>query len=338
LRGCSAENWRPHAFATEFQFNRYARLIALALLPARLNVPILPPRGGFAWEALVTIGDMHALNADQIAYWNGSGGRKWTDRQERQDVLLAPVSELLFARTKVAPGERVVDIGCGCGSTTIELARRVGPKGSVVGVDVSVPMLARARERALAGMPVEFVEADATVYRFPPGRADLLCSRFGVMFFSEPTLSFANMRTALRSGGRLVFACWREPQENPWMVLPLMEVYKHVPSLPESGPEDPGPCSFAKADRVRRILDQAGFSAVALEPVDFSIDLATGRGLDSALATALEIGPASRALDGQSPELRENAAQSIRTALAPFQQGETVPLAAAIWIVTAHNQ
>jgi len=151
-------------------------------------------------------------------------------------------------------------------------------------------------------------------------------------------LSFANMRSALRPGGRLAFACWRDPQENPWLVLPLMEVYKHVPSLPESGAEDPGPFAFAKADRVRRILDQADFSEIALEPVDFLIDLATGRGLDAALATALEIGPASRALEGQSPELQENAAQSIRAVLAPFQQGETVPLAAAIWIVTASNR
>ena len=216
----------------------------------------------------MTIADMHALNADQIAYWNGVGGRRWTDRQERQDVILAPVSELLFARTAVEPGERVIDIGCGCGSTTIELARRVGPTGHVVGVDVSVPMLARARDRALPGMPIEFVEADATVYRFPRGLADLLCSRFGVMFFADPASSFANLRGALRSGGRLVFACWREPQANPWMALPLREVYKHVPDLPQSGPEDPGPFAFAQADRVRRILDQAGFSAIALVPVD----------------------------------------------------------------------
>jgi ubiquinone/menaquinone biosynthesis C-methylase UbiE len=299
---------------------------------------MLPSRSGFTGEAAVTIADMHVLNADQIAYWNGAGGRRWTDRQELQDVLLAPVAELLFARTKVARGERVIDIGCGCGATTIELARRVGPKGHVVGIDVSVPMLARARERALPGMPIAFVEADATVYRFPPARTDLLCSRFGVMFFAQPASSFANLRTALRSGGRLVFACWREPQENPWMSLPLKEVYKHVPNLPESGPEDPGPFSLARADRVRRILDQAGFSAIVLEPVDLVIDLATGRGLDAALATALAIGPTSRALEGQSPELREAAAQSIRAALAPLQQGGAVPLAAAIWIVTANNR
>jgi ubiquinone/menaquinone biosynthesis C-methylase UbiE len=285
----------------------------------------------------VTFADMHALNADQIAYWNGAGGRKWTDRQELQDVVLAPVSELLFARAKVERAERVIDIGCGCGSTTIELGRRVGPTGDVLGVDVSVPMLARARERALPGMPIEFVQADVTVYGFAPARADLLCSRFGVMFFAEPTLSFANMRTALRPGGRLVFACWREPQENPWMTLPLTEVYKHVPSLPESGPEDPGPFSFARADRVRRILEQAGFSSIALEPLNLWIDLATGRGLDAALATTLQVGPSSRALEGQSPELREAAARSIRAALAPFQRGEAVPLEGAIWIVTANS-
>ena len=312
--------------------------MALAALATEGRCAHAASTSGLTWEASVTIADMHALNADQIIYWNGVGGRKWTDRQELQDEVLAPASELLFARAEVELGERVIDIGCGCGSTTLELARRVGPKGSVVGVDVSVPMLARARERVLPGMPVEFIEADATVYRFPPARTDLLCSRFGVMFFAQPTLSFANLRSALRSGGRLVFVCWRAPEENPWLALALTEVYKHVPPLPASGPEDPGPFSFANADRVHRILDQAGFSAIVLEPVDFFIDLATGRGLDGALATALEIGPASRALEGQSPESREKAAGAIRAALAPFQQGEAVPLAAAIWIVTANNR
>lgn len=287
------------------------------------------------WEASVTIADMHDLNADQIAYWNGVGGRKWTNCQELQDVVLAPVSEVLFDRAKVERAERVIDIGCGCGATTIELGRRVGPTGYVLGVDVSVPMLARARQRASCDMPIEFVNADATVYRFTPARTDLLCSRFGVMFFAEPASSFANMRTALRSGGRLVFACWRELQENPWMALPLIEVYRYVPKLPENRPEEPGPFSFARADRVRHILGDAGFSAIALEPVNLWIDPAIGRGLDAAVATALEIGPASRALEGQPADVREASAHSIRAALAPFQKGAAVPLGAAIWIVTA---
>jgi SAM-dependent methyltransferase len=277
----------------------------------------------------------HDQNADQIAYWNGPGGQRWTDRQQTQDILLAPVSDILVDRAKAKVGERIVDVGCGCGATTIAFAERVGPAGHVSGIDISAPMLARARQMAPAGIPVDFVLADATVYPFASGSFDLMVSRFGVMFFAEPALSFANMRRALRPSGRLTFVCWREPRENPWLMMPLQAVYKHVPKLPQLGPEDPGPFAFASEQRVIRILSEAGFSGIAMEPCDLSLDVAVGRGLDAAVETALEIGPASRALEGQPPDVRAAAANSIREALAPFASGNSVPLAASIWIVTA---
>src|ERR1700730_3278864 len=139
---------------------------------------------------------MHDRNADQIAFWNGPGGQHWTHRQEVQDALLGPISAVLMDRAAAVSGERVIDIGCGCGATSIELAKRVGPTGHVLGIDVSAPMLARARERAPQDAPVEFIQADATVHPFEAARADLLFSRFGVMFFAEPALSFANLRKA----------------------------------------------------------------------------------------------------------------------------------------------
>jgi SAM-dependent methyltransferase len=279
----------------------------------------------------------HDRNADQAAYWNGPGGRHWTDRQETQDIVLAPVSEVLFARAEVAAGERVLDIGCGCGATTLEIARRVGPAGHVLGLDLSAPMLERARERTPPGAPVTFIAADATVYPFEPGRADLLFSRFGVMFFAEPARSFANMRKGLRRGGRVAFACWREPRQNPWLMLPLQEAIKFAPRLPELGPEDPGPFAFASEERVGRVLSEAGFAAIALHPADLFLDVAVGRGLEAAVEGALEIGPASRVLEDQPPEIRSAAANAIRAALAPFEKGRSVPLAGAIWVVTATN-
>jgi ubiquinone/menaquinone biosynthesis C-methylase UbiE len=278
---------------------------------------------------------VHDQNADQAAYWNGPAGQRWIDRQETQDVVLAPVSRVLFDRAVVAEGNRVIDVGCGCGTTAIELATRVGPKGHVIGIDVSAPMLARARARARVDLPLKFVLADATVHPFEPGRADLLFSRFGVMFFADPTVSFLNMRKALRPGGRVAFACWQEPRKNPWMMLPLQAAYKHVPRLPEVGLEDPGPFSFAREDRVRRILSEAGFASIALEPVDLALDIAVGRGLDAAVDGALLIGPVSRALDGQLPDLVAAVTHSIRAALAPLQKGDTVSLDAAVWIATA---
>ena len=235
-------------------------------------------------------------NAAEIAYWNGPAGQRWVRRQEEQDVLLAPVAELLLDRAAARAGEFVIDIGCGWGGTARALAKRVVPGGRVLGVDVSELMLARARELLPPGLPLEFVWGDATVYPFEPGQADLLFSRFGVMFFADPARSFANIRKGLRSGARVAFACWREPRENPWLMLPLQEAYRHVPRLPEVGPEDPGAFSFAAESRVRDILGRAGFGALQLEPVELSLDLAVGGGLDAAVGTAAGIGPTSRAL------------------------------------------
>jgi SAM-dependent methyltransferase len=277
----------------------------------------------------------HDQNADQIAYWNGPGGQRWTDRQQSQDVLLAPVADILIDRAKATAGERIVDVGCGCGATTVAFAQRVGPTGHARGIDISVPMLARARQMAPAGAPIDFILADATVYPFEPAGFDLLVSRFGVMFFAEPAVSFANMRRALRPSGRLAFACWREPRDNPWLMLPLQAVYQHVPKLPQLGPEDPGPFAFASEARVHRILGEAGFQGIAMERCDLQLDVAIGRGLDAAVEAALDIGPASRALQDQPAETRTAAANSIREALAPFASGQTVPLGASIWIVTA---
>ena len=277
----------------------------------------------------------HELNADQIAYWNGPGGQRWADRQQSQDILLAPVADLLIDRARPAAGERIIDVGCGSGATSIALAQKVGPTGHVMGIDISGPMLARARDVAPAGLPVEFVLADATVYPFAPDSFDLLASRFGVMFFAEPARSFANLRRGLKRTGRLAFACWREPRKNPFFMVALQAVYKHVPKLPQQGPEDPGPFAFASEARVQRILGEAGCTGVAMEPCNLSLDIAIGRGLDTAVKSALDIGPAARALAEQSPEVIAAATVSIREALTPFLKGQSVPLPAAIWIVTA---
>jgi SAM-dependent methyltransferase len=278
----------------------------------------------------------HEANADQVAYWNGPGGQHWADRQATQDIVLAPVSDVLIDRARARAGERIVDVGCGCGSTTIALAQKVGPAGHVTGIDISGPMLARARQTAPAGAPVDFVLADATVHPFEPASFDLLASRFGVMFFAEPARSFANLHKAMRSSGRLAFVSWRDPRENPFFMAPLQAVYKHVPKPPPPGSEEPGPFSFASEARVHRILGEAGFKAIAMEPRDLSLDIAVGRGLDAAVESTLEIGPAARVLADQPPEVRTAAIRSIREALAPFVRGQAVPLSASLWIVTAN--
>jgi ubiquinone/menaquinone biosynthesis C-methylase UbiE len=277
----------------------------------------------------------HNQNSDQIAYWNGVGGQRWARRQPVQDILLQPIADLLIDRARIKAGERVLDVGCGSGSTTFSFARVVGQSGHVMGIDISAPMLEVARKVAPAGSPVEFALADATIYPFAPESFDLLASRFGVMFFADPVLSFTNLRKALRRTGRLAFACWREARENPFFMVPLQAAYQHVPKMPQVGPEDPGPFAFASEARVKRILDAAGFSDIAMEPVDLALDVAIGGGLEAAVKSAVEVGPAARALTDQPPELVTAATQAIREALKPFARGQTVPLDACIWIVTA---
>ena len=281
---------------------------------------------------LVPVGD-----ADQTAYWNGPGGRRWTERGDAPEAIFAPIAELLYARARLAPGERVIDIGCGGGATTLAIAAQVGAAGGVIGVDVSALMIAWARRRAGATSAAKFVLADAGSHDFDPGWANLLFSRFGVMFFANPVASFANLRKGLARGGRAVFACWREAKRNPWQMIALKAACKHVPRLPEVGPEDPGPFSFADEQRVRRILGEAGFETITLTPVDLELDVAAGQGLEAALAALQQIGAASRALEGQPEALRAAAVAEIRTALAPHQRGQSVPLGAAVWMVEALN-
>ena len=277
----------------------------------------------------------HEKNADQIAYWNGPGGKRWTDRQAMQDILLAPISQILIDRARPRAGERVLDVGCGCGGTTIALAERVAPPGFALGIDISEPMLSRARELAPKSLPLAFVLADATVYPFDPRNFDLLTSRFGVMFFAEPAVSFSNLRQALRPDARVTFVCWRDPRENPWMTMPLQAVYQHVPKLPQLGPEDPGPFAFASEERVCRILNEAGYRDIALERCDLSIDIANGRGLEGAVDSAMNVGPANRALEGHPAEVRAAATKSVRELLTPLVLGQSLPLAGSIWVVTA---
>ncbi len=278
-----------------------------------------------------------AADLSQGGYWNGPGAKRWSEGCDAPDAVFAPVAEILFAKARPGAGERAVDVGCGCGATTQELARRVGPTGRAVGIDISAAMIAEARRRAPAGGAAEFLVADAATHAFAPASIDLLFSRFGVMFFSDPVLAFANLRQATKRGGRLVFACWRELERNPWHTIPLEAACKHVPRPREPGPEEPGPFSLADRARLRRVLAAAGFADVSPTPVEIELDLAAGKGFDAAVETPFHVGFASRALENQPEPARAAAREAIRAALAPYRRGDRAPLAAAIWIVEAVN-
>jgi len=278
---------------------------------------------------------LDVANEVQSAYWNGPPGQRWVAQQESQDKLFTPITAALFEAASPRAGEAVIDVGCGSGETTLRLA---AVTGRALGVDVSEPLLARARERARAtGSAARFECADATTYDFAGEAADLLTSRFGVMFFAAPARSFANLRKGLKPGARLVFACWRDAKLNPWLMAPYAAAIKHAPAPPRPGPDDPGPFSFADEQRVGCILGEAGFADVTLTPREFMLDIGVGEGLDNAVAKSLAIGPASRALDDQPESVRVAARAEIRAMLSEHVRDGAVPLAAAIWIVRARG-
>ncbi len=288
---------------------------------------------------MVTLMETTGPNAQQIEYWNETAGPRWVAMQNALDAQIAPFGHAAQERLAPAAGERVLDVGCGCGETSMELARRVGPGGSVTGLDISAVMLARARDRAAeAGLGnVTFVQADAQTHAFPTP-FDALFSRFGVMFFADPTAAFTNLGRALRSGGRLGFVCWRPLQQNPWMLLPMMAAAQHLPMPPPPAPDAPGPFAFADDARVRGILEGAGFRDVAFEPLDRTVVIGgPGASVDQAVEFMSQMGPAAAAFKDATPAARTAAAAAIRETFLPHQGDDGVRMGASVWIVTARR-
>jgi SAM-dependent methyltransferase len=286
----------------------------------------------------VTAPDDAGGNAEQLRYWNETAGAKWVAYQAALDAQLRPLGQRAMDRARIAPGEHVLDVGCGCGDTTLELAGRVAPGGEVVGLDPSALMLARAVERAReAGAGnARFVQADAQTHALPAARFDAVYSRFGVMFFADPVAAFANLRRCLRPGGRLAFVCWQPLARNPWLLVPLQAAAQHLTLPPPPAPGAPGPFAFADREHVSRILTRAGFTDVGFDDVQETLALAGGGGVDAAVRLLLEgVGPTSAAMREADPAVRERVAAAVRDALAPFADAGGVRMPCAAWVVSA---
>jgi SAM-dependent methyltransferase len=274
-------------------------------------------------------------NADQIEFWNSEAANKWVDFNPIIDRMLGPLGRAAIDRANPRPGEHALDVGCGCGDTTLELARRVAPAGAVTGVDISAPMLALARQRVMdAAVPVRVVNADAETCKLPAATFDLVYSRFGVMFFTNPDAAFGNLRAALKPGGRIAFVCWQALDRNPWVGVPLKAARPHLPSFEPPGPEEPGQFSLARPERVERILGAAGFSDARLEPHETTMHVGEGD-LDNCVALALKLGPISRLLREAGEQAVPPVAAAVREAVAPYHAGDTLEMNSATWIVIA---
>ena len=276
-------------------------------------------------------------NAQQIEYWNEQSGPKWVALESLLDQQIGPLGLATIERAKLAARDRVLDIGCGCGQSSLQLGERVAPGGSVLGIDVSTTMLERARARARElGMDhVRFENADAQTFAFAPGAFDLAFSRFGVMFFADPVSAFANVRTAVAPGGRLAFLCWQEIRRNRWMLVPLMAAAQHVPLPEPPAPGAPGPFSLADTARLHEILGQAGWADVVCEPLEGELSLGGRVDLERAVDFALRIGPVGAALREAGEAALPAITASVREALKPYATPEGVRLGYAAWIVSA---
>jgi SAM-dependent methyltransferase len=274
-----------------------------------------------------------SLNDAQIEFWNTAGGETWAGFQAQLDRQMAPLGEEGVQVLAPRAGEHILDIGCGCGDTTLALAKAVGAAGSVVGVDVSRPMLEVARNRPADGLNLEFIAGDAQTADLGAARFDAVYSRFGVMFFADPAAAFANIRAAIRPGGRMTFVCWRPLADNAWFSAPMAAARPFLPPAEPAEPNAPGPFAFSDPDRVKSILGAAGFSSVTLDPFDTKI----GSGdLDATLTLVLRVGPLGWALR-EHPEAADKATEAVRSALATFDTPQGVLMPAAVWIVSARN-
>jgi len=280
---------------------------------------------------------MQTANPEQAEHWNSAAGAgHWIANQASHDRMLEPFLTMILGAAAIGAGERVLDVGCGCGATTLTAGRLAGP-AEVTGIDLSAAMLARARADARAALlsNVSFLEGDAQVQPLEPASFDVVISRFGVMFFADPVAAFTNLRRATKDGGRIAFVCWQPMVANPWLLVPGAALAGHVPLPAPGSPDAPGMFALADPERLRGILAYAGWREESIAPARTSI-LVGGGGTVEEAVEFLRGGSMMRlALADADPRTEQRAMASLRSALLPHADSDGVHLDAAVWLVRA---
>ena len=276
-------------------------------------------------------------NAGMAEFWNGKGGENWLSREARLEASLRPFGQQAMAAGAITAGQRILDIGFGCGDSAIELAGKVGPEGQVHGVDISLAMVDAANKKAVKMdiANVSFECADAQTKAFQLASYDLVFSRFGVMFFDDPIGAFKNIYSALKPGGRLAFICWAPRNQNAWVGLPLQVVAKHLTLPAPPGLEEPGPFSLSEELRVNSILGAAGFANIAVEP--YQIPFVLGGDVDEALSFLMQLAPSGGAINNAEAdqETRARIALDMADLLKSHTNNKGVSMGATALLVTA---
>jgi SAM-dependent methyltransferase len=272
------------------------------------------------------------IRDEQAKLWNGSAGRAWVDAQKTLDQMFQPFADMLVQEVEACDARAVLDVGCGTGSTTLAIARQLGPAGRCTGLDISAPMIALARERAeRKGLAASFIVADAQTHAFQPASVDMIVSRFGVMFFADAVQAFTNLRHAAKNGAALRCIAWRSAAENPFMTTAERAAAPLLPSLPVRQPGAPGQFAFADAGRVHGILAASGWADIEIRPVE-----AVCRIPESELNLYLtRLGPVGLMLPSADEDTRVRVIAAVRAAFEPYVHGEEVRFTAACWMISA---
>jgi SAM-dependent methyltransferase len=281
---------------------------------------------------------MSIANTDQAEHWNsGEDLAHWLTNEARYDRMNEPFAALILAAAQLRPGSHVLDVGCGCGGTTIAAARVIAP-GQAVGLDLSGPMLARARVTAeAAGLRnAVFQQGDAQVHPLEAARFDVVISRFGTMFFADPVAAFANIRSATRPGGRLAFVCWQPLPAQQWLLVPGTALAEHVPLPAGFGSGDgPGMWAFSDPDRPREILAAAGWRDIEITAEHASLLVGGGGSVEEAVEFIRTGSMGRMMLAGADARTFDRAVASVRTALVPYAAADGVRMNAGVWLVQA---
>jgi SAM-dependent methyltransferase len=268
---------------------------------------------------------------EQARAWNGASGRAWVENQQLLDEVLRPF-EALLVEPLSASQTRILDVGCGTGATTLAAARRLAAGGQAIGIDISEPMIATARERARReGSTARFICATAQEHAFEPASVDAIISRFGVMFFDDPVKAFANLRRASANGATLRCIAWRGAEDNPFMTAAERAAAPLLPELPARRPDGPGQFAFANAGRVLTILRESGWAESEIQPLDVPCTLPE----PALLRYVTQLGPVGRILQEADEATRTRVIAVVRPAFEPYVHGTDVRFTAACWMITA---
>ncbi len=282
---------------------------------------------------------MSEVNKNQKDFWSGKGGDIWVERQNAMDTMLSPLGEAALNKLNFNEEENVLDIGCGCGHTTLNIAKRIGPSGNVTGLDISEPMLKRAKESAveMSITNTSFKCVDVQTEDLGDQIYSTAFSRFGVMFFEDSIAAFKNINKSLISGGYLSFVCWQSPAVNPWQSLFIQEVKKHL-DLPSPPPRSPGPFAFMESEYVSSILEESKFQDIKIEGHETEVNMFSGRSLSDSVKDYISINPVVTQMLKESSEnqIAEIVNSGIE-AFSPYYSEKGLIFPSATWLVTARK-